>query len=98
MMEEIAALDVTPMDAITLRTPQQVAGEIEMVRVVPRAAADAVEATVTDGRGQVTAVFLGRRRIPGISAGRRVLLEGVPTRHGNQILIYNPVYRLLTAR
>ena len=98
MMEAMAALDVTPMDAITLRTHQEVAGEIELVRVVPRSGADAIEATLTDGTARVTAVFLGRRRIPGIAAGRRLVIEGVPTKHGNQVLFYNPVYRLLTAR
>lgn len=98
MMAAVAALAVTPMADLVLRTPQQIAGEIESVRVVPRAAADAIEATVTDGTGRITAVFLGRRRIPGISPGRRVMLDGVPTRQGSRVLLYNPSYRLLTAR
>jgi len=42
-------------------------------------------------------VFLGRRKIPGLSPGRRVLLQGVVTGQGNGEpgVIYNPVYQLV---
>jgi hypothetical protein len=52
---------------------------------------------VQDGRGSVTAVFLGRRKIPGLSPGRRLLLQGVVTSQasGAQGVIYNPIYQLL---
>jgi hypothetical protein len=93
-----------PIDGLQLRQPVRIAGEIRSVRIVPRAGAASLEATVQDGRGSVTAVFLGRRKIAGLSPGRRVLLEGVVTKHkssnngsspGNDFLIYNPVYQLL---
>ncbi len=47
-----------------------------------------------DGRGVLTAVFLGRRRIAGVVPGRRLVLEGVVTGHGAERLMYNPVYTL----
>ncbi len=91
-----AELGSTPLDAVELRQPVRIAGEIRSVRIVPRAGAASLEATVQDGRGgAVTAVFLGRRKITGLSPGRRVLFEGVVTRHGGNCLIYNPVYQLL---
>ena len=83
-----------PMDEIVLRRPISVAGEVRSVRIVPRAGADALEATVMDGRGSVTAVFLGRRRVAGVNPGRRVVLEGVVTKHGAERYMYNPVYTL----
>jgi hypothetical protein len=83
-----------PLDAVECRAPVFVAGEVRSVRIVPRAGADALEATVIDGRGAVTAVFLGRRRVAGFTPGRRVVLQGVVTRHGAERLIYNPVYTL----
>ena len=89
---------VTPLDDLPMRRPVQIAGEIRSVRIVPRAGAESFEASVNDGRGTITAVFLGRRRIAGLSPGRRVLLEGVATSHGRQgsdTLMYNPVYQLL---
>ena len=65
------------------------------MRIVPRAGADALEATVHDGRGAVTAVFLGRRRIAGLVAGpphharrRRHRVDG------RERVMYNPVYTL----
>src|SRR3954466_7359106 len=94
----------TPIDGLALRQPVRVVGEVRSVRIVPRAGAASLEATVQDGRGSITAVFLGRRKIPGLSPGRRVLLEGVATNHktgsrgdghGNGSLMYNPVYQLL---
>ncbi len=93
-----SAHDVTPLDQLTLRRPVQIAGEIRSMRIVPRAGAASLEASVNDGRGTITAVFLGRRKIAGLSPGRRVLLEGVVTaksQHGGDSLMYNPVYQLL---
>jgi hypothetical protein len=88
-------LGVTSMDHITARTPTRVAGEIRAVRIVPRAGAPAVEVSVSDGRGSVVGVFLGRRKIPGMSPGHRVLFSGVPGQDGNRYLVYNPEYELL---
>jgi hypothetical protein len=90
-----ADLGVTPIDEITPRTPVRVAGEVRSVRIVPRAGAPAVEVTVTDGGGSVTAVFLGRRKIAGMSPGRRLLIDGVLAVDGNRLLVYNPRYDLL---
>jgi hypothetical protein len=83
-----------PLDEVPTRRPVFVAGEVRSVRIVPRAGAAALEATVHDGRGSVTAVFLGRRKIAGLSPGRRVRLEGVVTRDRELQLMYNPVYTL----
>jgi hypothetical protein len=89
-----AQLGGTPMDEIEFRRPISVAGEVRSVRIVPRAGADALEATVMDGRGAITAVFLGRRRIAGVAPGRRMVLEGVVAEHGAERYMYNPVYTL----
>ncbi|MGH9031558.1 MAG: OB-fold nucleic acid binding domain-containing protein [Acidimicrobiia bacterium] len=91
-----AKLGVTPISEVTPRTPVRVAGEVHAVRIVPRAGAPAVEVTVTDGDDSVTAVFLGRRKIAGVSPGRRVLLDGVVALDGRRLLVYNPRYELLT--
>jgi RecG-like helicase len=88
-------LGATPMSQITARTPIRVAGEIKTVTIVPRAGAPALEVSVADGRGSVTAVFLGRRKLAGMSPGRRVLLSGVAGRDGNRFIAYNPEYTLL---
>jgi hypothetical protein len=90
------ALGVTPMSQITPRHPARVAGVVRSVRIVPRAGADALEVNVSDGRDSVVAVFLGRRKIAGMSPGRRVLLSAVAGRDGNRFILYNPEYELLS--
>jgi hypothetical protein len=82
------------MDDAPMREPVRLAGEVRSVRIVPRAGAPALEANVNDGRGTITAVFLGRRKILGLSPGRRVVLEGVITRDREARVMYNPLYEL----
>jgi RecG-like helicase len=89
-----AGLDVVPLDEVEARRHATVAGEVRSVRIVPRAGADALEVTIVDGRGVLTAVFLGRRRIGGIVPGRRILLEGMVGTEEGRAVIYNPTYTL----
>ncbi len=98
--EQLAAFcddlgEITHLDQLPLRVPVRVAGEITSVRIVPRAGAPALEVTISDGRGSVVAVFLGRRRIAAMSPGRRIIAEGVPVARGPERLVYNPWYRFL---
>lgn len=91
----VDSLDVTPLDQIPERVPVRFAGEISAVRLVPRAGAPALEATIKDGRGAVVAVFLGRHSIGGMTPGRRLMAEGVIVSQGPRRLVYNPWYRFL---
>jgi hypothetical protein len=90
------AQSLAAMDAIAARKRVRVGGEVRSVRIVPRAGAPALEVTVTDGRGSVVGVFLARRKIAGLSPGRRVAFEGVTARDGKRHLVFNPIYELLT--
>jgi len=90
-----STLEAVPLDEIEPRMRARVAGEVRAVRIVPRAGADALEAIVSDGRGTVTAVFLGRRRLAGVTPGRRLVLEGMVTDDSSQLAIFNPAYELL---
>jgi hypothetical protein len=83
------------LDMLPLRVPVRFGGEITAVRIVPRAGAPALEVTVSDGRGSVVAVFLGRRKIAAMSPGRRLVAEGVATARGPERLVYNPWYRFI---
>lgn len=91
----VDSLDVTPLDRLPPRVPVTFAGEIAAVRLVPRAGAPALEATIKDGRGSVVAVFLGRHSIGGMTPGRRLVAEGVVVPQGPVQLVYNPWYRFL---
>ncbi len=91
----VDALGVTPTTEIVPRRPVRIGGEVRSVRIVPRAGAPALEVTISDGRGSATAVFLGRRKIAGLTPGRKVTVEGVAGRHANRFLIFNPRYTLI---
>jgi hypothetical protein len=86
---------VQPTDEIEPRRVARVVGEISSVRIVPRAGAPSLEVAVSDGRGCVTAVFFGRKKIAGLSPGRKVVIEGMVAPLHNRYFVYNPVYELL---
>ena len=73
----------------------RVVGEVASVRIVPRAGAPSLEVGISDGRGAVTAVFFGRKKIAGLTPGRRVVVEGMVAPLNNRSFMYNPVYELL---
>lgn len=69
-------------------------GELRTVVFRPRSGARALEATLYDGSGTLTLVWLGRNRIPGIEAGRILTATGrLGVRDGERV-IYNPAYEL----
>ena len=86
---------VQACDQVEPRTVAKVVGEVTSVRIVPRAGAAALEVGVTDGRGAITAVFFGRKKIAGLTPGRRVVIEGMVAPLNNRSFMYNPVYELL---
>jgi len=90
------ARQLAAMDDLAPRTRVKVGGEVRSVRIVPRAGAPALEVTVSDGRGSIVGVFLGRRKISGLSPGRKVAFEGVAARDGKRYLLFNPIYELLS--
>ncbi len=96
LAEFCARLPATPFEGIEPRCWVRIAGEVAYVRTVRRGGAPIFEATVVDGRGgRVVAAFLGRDRIPGITAGRRLILAGVAAPEGRDWRIINPEYELL---
>ncbi len=54
-----------------------------------------MEVHISDGEGSVTAVFLGRRKIGGIVAGRKLIVEGLTIADGKRLMMYNPMYELI---
>lgn len=84
-----------PIALVPLRKPVRVSGQVQVLRIEPRAGAPSLEATVSDGNGSLVAIFLGRKKITGISNGRRLILEGVVWADGPHRVMLNPSYTLL---
>jgi RecG-like helicase len=87
--------ECTRTDCVQPRTRVRLVGEITSITIVPRAASPALEVTIDDGHGKATGVFLGRRRIAGVTTGKKMLIEGLAQVERGRTLVYNPAYELL---
>jgi RecG-like helicase len=88
---------VTSIGDARARQEITVAGEIKSLRIVPRAGSPSLEATINDGTGSLLVVWTGRRHIPGVSPGRRLVVSGRGSAHGagSRLMLLNPNYELL---
>ncbi len=86
---ELSIADAPDRDHVQLR------GTLRTVTLRPRGGVPALEADLDDGSGTITIVWLGRRRIAGIEAGRSLRVEGRIGAHDGRRMIYNPRYELL---
>ncbi|MGH2661475.1 MAG: DNA-binding protein [Actinomycetota bacterium] len=73
------------------REPVRVAGQVSRLTLRPMNGSVTLEAVVSDGTGEVTAAWLGRSHIPGLSLGTPVVLEGV-------IAVDSASYRMVNPR
>jgi len=97
-MEELGrvALDgCVPIGTVRWRDRVKVAGKVRAMRVQPWAEVASLELTVGDGTGGLTVVFLGRRQIPGIRLGSRIVVHGMVGATRGQLAMLNPRYQLL---
>jgi amino acid transporter len=85
----------TPIAEIQARRKAKVTGRVVAVRVQPWGGAATLEATLSDGTGHVTIVFLGRRHVGGVKPGALMTAEGVLGTHGNRVAMLNPVYEFV---
>ncbi len=87
-------IGLTPIGEAHERERVRTGGEVGALRIVPRSGAPALEVMVSDGSQYLTAVFLGRRKIPGLTTGRKLAVEGTVVRDGNRLMMLNPQYEL----
>ena len=96
--EWAASVDgATAINEAKPRAVARVAGVVEGIRVRPREGVPAIEAVVTDGSGTITAVWLGRRTLPGLSLGCRLVLEGRLGGDPSSLQVMNPRYEFAGA-
>lgn len=84
-----AIADAQDRGRVTLR------GTIDNLTLRPRRTRPWLEAELTDGTGRVTLIWMGRHDIPGIEAGRDLLVEGRLSVADGVRRMYNPRYQLL---
>jgi hypothetical protein len=90
--------NVIPIEQAKPRNRCRVAGVIRNIRIDPREGTGSIEATITDGTGQMVAKWLGRSSMSGIQLGEGLIMQGTPGvgEHG-ELVILNPEYELCTA-
>jgi hypothetical protein len=87
----IDAAGTTAIAALVLRQRAVVAGTIETVASFERPWVR-TDAVLNDGTGALLLRFMGRRAVPGIIAGRRLVAEGTPALERGVLLMRNPLY------
>lgn len=72
-------------------------GTITVLTMKPRSGTPWLEAEFNDGSGTVTLIWMGRRAIPGIIAGRELTVSGRVSYVDGQRRLYNPYYELIAS-
>jgi amino acid transporter len=69
-------------------------GRVKAMRVQPWSGVATLECTLDDGSGALTVVFLGRRQVPGVNVGTRLIVGGVVGEHHGRLALLNPTYEI----
>src|SRR5580658_1121133 len=85
----------TPISQLQWRHAARVAGRVKTLRVQPWSGVPTLQCVLVDGSGEaITLVFLGRRSIPGIRNGTRMVAEAMVGKHDGRLAMINPTYEL----
>lgn len=90
-----AVADTTPIGAISHRQRTRVTGRVRAVSVQPWSGVPTFECVLVDGTGALTLAFLGRRDVPGIEPGAKLIVEGAIGSHHGQLAMLNPLWEFL---
>jgi hypothetical protein len=91
-----AAAGITPIGSLTKPGRATVEGRIRMVEIKPVERNSVLACEISDGTGELTALFYGRSHIPGIVCSARVRFKGsVGIRPDGHRVMINPAYELL---
>ncbi len=95
LQREAKEVGAVPIESCADREKVVLSGTIATVSIQPRSGSPSLEVELRDGSGIVTLVWMGRRQIPGIEAGRSVRITGRISCHEGRRVLYNPRYELL---
>jgi hypothetical protein len=92
-----AVPDSVRVSAATPRTKVKLAGVVRRITVRPVHGFDALQIQLYDGTGDATILWLGRRSIPGLTLGSRLVVQGMLGLEQGQRRVVNPTYEFLPA-
>jgi RecG-like helicase len=82
----------TRIEDVAVRSRAKVAGVVRRITVRPVEGYESLEALLSDGTGEIEVVWMGRRSIPGLSLGTRVVVDGVVGESRGQRRMVNPTF------
>ena len=86
---------VTPIGSLHQPGKASVEGRVRVVEIRSVERNSVLACEISDSTGDLTALFYGRSRIPGLMCGSRVRLRGpVGIKHGAPVMV-NPAYELI---
>ena len=89
--------DVNPIGSLHQPGRATVEGRVRVVEIRSVERNSVLACEIADSTGDLTALFYGRSRIPGLMCGSRVRLRGpVGIKHGTPVMI-NPAYELIVS-
>ena len=94
LQQQAAQAGCAPIAGCRDREVVTVHGELRSVTLRPVDGVIVLEAELYDGSDSVTLIWLGRRRIEGIQAGRQLTVHGRLGRRRDERILYNPRYDL----
>ena len=77
------------------RARVKVAGVVRRITVRPLEGHESLEALLYDGTGELTVVWMGRRSIPGLNLGTRLVVEGMVADQRGERRIVNPAFEFV---
>jgi hypothetical protein len=95
LREEYADDHLATIEEAPDREIVRLRGTVRTVTLRPRGGVPVLEAELFDGTGTILVVWLGRRRIGGITPGRSLQVQGRLSAHDGARVMYNPRYELL---
>jgi hypothetical protein len=77
------------------RQHAKLAGVVRRISIRPVKGFDALQVVLYDGTGDAAAVWLGRRSIPGLTLGSRLVVEGMLGEEQGMKRIVNPTFEFV---
>jgi hypothetical protein len=90
-----SAAGVSPISTVNRPGRAIVEGRIRVVEIRQVERNSVLACEISDGTGELTALFYGRSHIPGLICGARVRLRGAVGIHDGRRVMINPAYELL---
>lgn len=82
--------DTVRIAAAQPRVRVKLAGVVRRMTIRPEGGAESLEALISDGTGEITVVWMGRRAIPGLTLGTHLVVEGLVAEQRNERRVVNP--------